>query len=98
MILVTNNQMAVGAFRDLKESGVRIPEDLSFVSFDDLEWYSFLVHSLTTIDQSPYQIGKTAGEVFLQRISGRRKNPKRVLSSSRLIVRESMASVRRGRG
>jgi LacI family transcriptional regulator len=97
-IFATNNQMAVGALQVLKESGVRIPEDLSFVSFDDMEWYSFLNHPLTTIDQSPYQMGKAAGETLLQKISGKRKNPKKVLSPSRLIIRESTARVGRGRG
>lgn len=97
-IFVMNNRMAVGALQALKESGVRIPEDVSLVSFDDMEWYSFLNHPLTTIDQSPYQMGKAAGETLLQRISGKRKRPKRILSPSRLIVRESTASVGRGRG
>jgi LacI family transcriptional regulator len=62
-----------------------------------MEWYSFLNHPLTTIDQSPYQMGKAAGETLLQKISGKRKNPKRVLSPSRLIVRESTARVAKGR-
>jgi LacI family transcriptional regulator len=63
-----------------------------------MEWYSFLDYPLTTIDQSPYQMGKTAGEMLLQRIRGKRKNPKRVVSPSRLIVRGSTAKVNREGG
>ena len=96
-LFVANNQMTIGALQALTELKIRIPEDISFVSFDDMEWYSFLNPPLTTVEHSPYLLGKTAGEVLLQRISHKRKNPKRVLIPSHLIVRKSTVRVAKGR-
>jgi LacI family transcriptional regulator len=96
-LFVANNQMTIGALQALTELKIRIPEDISFVSFDDMEWYSFLNPPLTTVEHSPYLLGKTAGEVLLQRIGHKRKNPKRVLIPSHLIVRKSTARVSKGR-
>jgi len=90
-LFVANNQMTIGALQALKELGIRIPEELSLVSFDDMEWYGFLDPPLTAVEHSPYLMGKTAGEMLLQRIGHKRKNPKRVLLPSRLIVRKSTA-------
>jgi len=96
-LFVANNQMTIGALQALTELKIRIPEDISFVGFDDMEWYSFLDPPLTTVEHSPYILGKTAGEVLLQRISHKRKNPKKVFIPSHLIIRKSTARVAKGR-
>jgi LacI family transcriptional regulator len=85
--------MAIGALQALNELKIRIPEDISFISFDDMEWFAFLSPPLTTVEHSPYLIGKTAGEMLLQRIGHKRKNPKRVLIPSHLIVRKSTRKI-----
>lgn len=92
-LFVANNQMTIGALQALNELRIRIPEDISFVSFDDMEWYSFLDPPLTTVEHSPYLMGKTAGEILLQKVSHKRKNPKKVLIPSHLIIRKSTAEV-----
>ena len=96
-LFVANNQMARGALQALTELKIRIPEDISFVSFDDMGWYSFLHPPLTTVEHSPYILGKTAGEVLLQRVSHKRKNPKKVFIPSHLVIRKSTARVAKGR-
>lgn len=96
-LFVTNNQMTVGALQALNEAKIRVPKDLSLISFDDMEWYSFLNPPLTTVEHSPYLMGKTAGEILLQRISSRRKRSKKVIVPSRLIVRESTAKMAKER-
>lgn len=96
-LFVANNQMAIGALQALNELKIRIPEDISFISFDDMEWFTFLSPSLTTVEHSPYLIGKTAGEMLLQRISHKRKNPKRILIPSHLIHRRSTARAEKER-
>jgi len=92
-LLVVNNQMTIGALNALKELGVRVPEDLSLISFDDMEWCSFMNSPLTTIEQSPYLMGKTAGEMLLQKINHKRSQPKKVVIPSHLIIRNSTAEV-----
>ncbi|MDH4291446.1 MAG: LacI family transcriptional regulator [Dehalococcoidia bacterium] len=92
-LFVANNQMTIGALNAVNELRIRIPEDLSLVSFDDMEWYSFLNPPLTTVEQSPYLMGKTAGEMLLQRINKKRKSVKKIIIPSRLIVRGSTAEI-----
>ncbi|OGP90789.1 MAG: hypothetical protein A2156_11030 [Deltaproteobacteria bacterium RBG_16_48_10] len=96
-LFVVNNQMAIGALQALNELKIRIPKDISLISFDDMEWYSFLDPPLTTVEHSPYLIGKTAGEMVLQRISNKRKSPKKVVLPSHLIIRASTAHVAKER-
>jgi LacI family transcriptional regulator len=93
-LFVVNNQMTIGALHALGELGVRIPEDLSLISFDDMEWYSFINPPLTTVEQSPYLMGKTAGEMLLQKINHKRSNPKKVVIPSHLITRNSTAKIK----
>jgi LacI family transcriptional regulator len=88
-IFVANNQMALGALRALNELKIRIPEDLSLICFDNIEWYSFLNPPITTVEHSPYVMGSTAGEMLLQRIAGKRKRPKTVIIQSNLSIRGS---------
>ena len=96
-LFVANNQMAIGALQALHEMKIRIPKDISFISFDDMEWYSFLDPPLTTVEHSPYLMGKAAGEMLLQRISKNRKNPKKVIIPSHLIIRKSTTKVMKER-
>ena len=92
-LFVANNQMTIGALNAVNELSLRVPEDLSLASFDDMEWYSFLNPPLTTVEQSPYVMGKTAGEMLLQRINRKRKGVKKIVIPSRLIVRQSTAEI-----
>lgn len=96
-LFVANNQMAIGALQVLNEMKIRIPEDISFISFDDMEWYGLLDPPLTAVEHSPYLMGKAAGEMLLQRISKNRKNPKRVMIPSHLIIRKSTTKVMKER-
>jgi LacI family transcriptional regulator len=96
-LFVGNNQMAIGALQVLHEMKIRIPKDISFISFDDMEWYALLDPPLTTVEHSPYLMGKAAGEMLLQRISKNRKNPKKVIIPSHLIIRKSTTKVMKER-
>jgi LacI family transcriptional regulator len=95
-IFVTNNQMTIGALNALNELETRIPEDISLISFDDMEWYSFHNPPITTVEHSPYQMGKKAGEMLVRRISKKGGKPKGVLFPSNLIVRGSTSHVSGG--
>jgi len=92
-LFVTNNQMTVGALQALNESRIKIPGDISFISFDEMEWYSFLDPPCRPVEHSPYRMGKAAGEMLLQRITHKWKHPRKIVIPSRLIIRESTAEV-----
>jgi LacI family transcriptional regulator len=92
-IFACNNFLALGAIRALREKGVRIPEDVALVSFDDIEIASVIHPFLTAVTQPAYTIGTIATEILIDRIEGRigkdSDSGKTVVLQTELIVRES---------
>ena len=67
-IFSTNDAMAIGAMRALRERGLRVPEDVSVIGFDDILLASYVVPALTTIAQPKVEAGKRAVEFLIERI------------------------------
>lgn len=86
-LFAANDQMAVGAALALSEHGIRIPEDVSLVGFDDLSGSAYTIPPLTTVRHSIYEIGKLAASVMIQLINGDVPQPKTPLPQ--LVVRKS---------
>lgn len=88
-LFVTNDQMAVGAYRAALELGITIPDDLSIIGFDDIELAEYMAPTLTTIRQPIYDIGKTAAKYLLKAI----QNPTEKMPNKKmpldLIARQS---------
>lgn len=89
-----NDLSAIGALRALRDSGLRVPEDVSVVGFDDINSAAFQIPSLTTVRQPLDKMGAIAGEVLLERIRGG-KDPVEVTIDPELVVRESTGPARR---
>ena len=90
-LFVANNAMMAGAFAAIRERGVRVPEDLSTVSFDDVQWAKYIEPPLTVIAQPAEIIGAMAAELVFRRIGGEKRPLRRVLDPV-LIVRGSTAA------
>ncbi len=89
-VLVTaNDNMAVGAYRALKKLGLKIPADISVASFNDNSVASFMNPALTTVRLPAEEIGETAVDLLLERLSGR-DLAKRVILESRIVWRSSV--------
>jgi LacI family transcriptional regulator len=89
-IFTTNNLTTLGAMAALRRRGLRVPDDVAVVGFDDFEWTEFFQPRLTTVAQPTDEFGRSAGELLIARIEhGMADKPKRVVLSPRLIVRES---------
>ncbi len=85
-----NDHMALGAIRALYEAGLRVPDDVAVVGFDDIEDGRFTIPSLTTISPDKEKIGELAVEFLLGRIAGTRTGPpERAEVPCHLVVRES---------
>lgn len=88
-----NDQMAIGTYRAAYELGLKIPEDLSVIGFDDLEISSYLNPPLTTVAQPAFEIGYTAATYLFQSInSPEQKIPNRTFETE-FIVRGSTTTV-----
>lgn len=91
-----NDISAIGAIRALQESGLRVPEDVSVLGFDDIYAAEFHNPALTTIRQPLFEMGELAGQTLLKTIS--KKNigdeiPNTLTVEPELIVRNSTAVV-----
>jgi len=90
-----NDIAAIGAIRALHEAGLRVPEDVSVIGFDDVLSAPFGIPSLTTIRQPLRDMGKLGAECLLNRIN-HPKTPyeQQVIVQPELVIRESTAKVR----
>jgi LacI family transcriptional regulator len=70
-IVTCNDNIAVGAYRAINELGLHIPDDVAVASFNDISAAQFLNPPLTTIHLPAEEIGETAVELLLERMSGR---------------------------
>ncbi len=89
--LCTNGPIGLGVLRGLKACGLKIPNDVAFVTFDELTVDDLFTPAITTIVQPAYEIGFRASEILLQRIS-EKSAPDNLISlqlPATLKVRES---------
>ena len=90
-LFTTDGTMSEGAMRGLSELKLSIPQDLSIICFDDLDWMSFHRPGITTIAQPRLAMGEAAARMLLERIHGEDYPPRTVLMPAELIERGSVA-------
>jgi DNA-binding LacI/PurR family transcriptional regulator len=88
-IFVCNDYVAFQVVRVAEALGLRVPEDLALVGFDNVAYTDYFGVPLSTVEQHRHEIGATAATLVLERIAGRRHRIERVIISTRLIVRRS---------
>ncbi len=86
-IFAGNDQMAFGAALGLKRHGLRVPDDVSLIGFDDLPSSVYANPPLTTVHQPAYELGCLAAAAILELLAG--KQPSMAIPAPRLISRES---------
>jgi len=86
-----NDISAIGAIRALQEHGLRVPQDVSVMGFDDIPGAAFHTPSLTTVRQPLNRMGEVAAQSLLERIEGKKDYPAEIAIEPELVVRESTA-------
>jgi DNA-binding LacI/PurR family transcriptional regulator len=85
-----NDLLALGALRALHEEGVRVPEDVAVIGWDDIEDGRYSTPTLTTISPDKHQIASLAVDFLAARLrDGRSSPPQEVIADFSLQVRES---------
>jgi LacI family transcriptional regulator len=87
-IFTFNDVSALGAIRALRERGLRVPEDVSIVGFDDIPSAAYQNPGLTTVRQPLREMGRRAAETLVHRIEGRGgRTPHTISLDPELVVR-----------
>ncbi len=90
-IFAGNDMVALGALLAIREAGLRCPEDVSLMGFDDLDLAETTNPSLSSVSQPGYQLGATAARMLLDRIEGDTSPAKHLVLETALKVRRSVA-------
>lgn len=93
-ILCTSNTIAIGALLALQERNIRIPDEISLVSFGNTEWSVLVTPPLTVITQPTVELGREAARILVNHMAGKAAQPTHIILEPELIVRGS--SIRKG--
>ncbi|UNK72079.1 LacI family DNA-binding transcriptional regulator [Microbacterium sp. H1-D42] len=92
-VFAANDQMALGVMKAIHDRGLRIPEDISVIGFDDTEGAATFWPALTTVHQHLDEVGRLATAELLALIDGEPDTGKKHLVPTRLVVRDSTGPV-----
>lgn len=90
-IFAVNDPVAIGTYDEIKRNGLEIPKDIALVGFGNIKLSSYLDPPMTTITQSPYELGKAAANILLRRIENPQTDrpPEVKVIETELILRKS---------
>jgi DNA-binding LacI/PurR family transcriptional regulator len=90
-IFAVNDPVALGAYKEIKRKGLKIPQDVALIGFGNITLSSYLDPPLTTVSQFPYELGRTAAGVLLRRIENSEygMSPAMEVIKTELILRKS---------
>ncbi len=94
-VFAASDVMTIGAMRALREAGLRVPEDVAMVGFDDVPQAARVEPPLTTVRQPIHRLGATAVDFLLDSIDHPNSPPRRIVLPTELVVRASCGSLLR---
>jgi LacI family repressor for deo operon, udp, cdd, tsx, nupC, and nupG len=88
-IFAANDEMAIGAVKAAKDKGMRVPEDIAIVGFDNIKISSIFEPEITTTAQPMFEIGQQAMDMLLKLINNEDVSRRQIVLTDELIVRQS---------
>lgn len=92
-VFCISDVLAMGAIRAAEGLGIRVPNDLSVVGFDDVEYATMMNPMLTTVSQPLYRLGRTSAQMLIDQIESR-TGKKEIFLDHKLVIRGSTALCR----
>lgn len=86
-----NDRMAIGFLQEAQALGIKVPDDVSVVGYDDIEPCRYTTPTLTTISQPTRDMGARAAEILIRRLEGEIFSTQEMLLKTELVVRDSAA-------
>ncbi|WP_285488236.1 LacI family DNA-binding transcriptional regulator [Amycolatopsis taiwanensis] len=93
-VFASNDLVAIGLLQVLLRHGVRVPEDIAVIGYDDIEFASQLAVPLSSVKQPPYAMGHAAAELLIAALTGEPRSENHVVFQPELVVRESTVGTR----
>jgi len=90
-VIASDSLIAMTVFQTIRTLGLRIPDDVSLIAFDNPEWTGITTPPLTVVEQPIYELGAAAARLALQRMSGERVDDQAVVFDAGLVRRASVA-------
>jgi LacI family transcriptional regulator len=94
-VFAASDIIAIGGIRAVKEAGLRVPEDVAFVGFDDLPFTTLNDYHLTTVRQPVYEFGVKCVEILIDLIEHGTRPTRHITLGTEFIVRETCGANRR---
>jgi LacI family transcriptional regulator len=94
-VFAASDATAIGAIRAVQESGLRVPQDVAFIGFDDLPFATQTEIKLTTIRQPIAHFGAMAAETLIDMIENGIKPPRRIIMDTELVIRDSCGATQK---
>jgi len=88
-VFASNDLMAVGAIKACNSNNIRVPEDISIIGFDDMDFSRYLIPSLTTVNKSRRALGTEGARMLLEKIEKKSEDSLSKELTTNLIIRES---------
>ncbi|WP_034042973.1 LacI family DNA-binding transcriptional regulator [Wocania ichthyoenteri] len=90
-IFSSSDFVALGAIQEIKAQGLRVPEDICVAGFANEPFTKFMELSITSVDQFPLEMGRTAAQIFLEEVKNtkEKRTEKKVVLTPKLIIRKS---------
>lgn len=89
-MVIVNDMTSIGFIDGCRERGIRVPEDMSIVSFDNIDLASVKGIELTTIDQHVDQMSEHAARMILKQLEGEKETkPERIILEPTLVIRKT---------
>lgn len=91
----SNDMMAAGVVRAVHERGLKVPDDLALVGFDDLDQTTMIFPELTTVRQPCVDMGARAAEILINQLENENEEPEHVILPTTLVIRSSCGFAQR---
>ena len=93
-IFSCNDLMGIGAVNGCHRLGIKVPQDMSVMGFDNILLSNFIEPKLTTMDQNMMTLGWTAASLLLEKIANENKTSRQVVLQNTLVLRDTTAACR----
>jgi DNA-binding LacI/PurR family transcriptional regulator len=94
-IFTANDIMFLGALKAIGNNNLRVPDDISIVTFYDFEWLKYLNPPITAVKLPTFEMGKQAGELLIKLINSKEENyPRKIILKTKFVERDSVKSLR----